>query len=594
MKQMDYRRRAVLARIHQTLDRLYLRQEVDWDYDIRRILDEILQLAMSELEFGQGSTIDRALILTRSDAGAALEIGAGWKVDEDDISFSRTIVEQTMSDGQSVLCEDALNDPRFLSAKSIQDLKVLSLLSVPVKTEQEILGAIYVERRDAVHLFTESDREFLEQFADTIASYIKTALIHQRHVAEIRALKARSREGSSLPEVIGTSEPIRQAIDLVQVAAGIERTVLVTGESGSGKELLARAIHDQGARSKGKFVVVDCAALSETLLESELFGHVKGAFTGAIGDRIGAFEEADGGTLFLDEISDASLAMQQQLRRVLQEGEIRRVGDNGYRKVDVRVICATNRDLQNEIDEKRFLADLHGRIYQFPIRLAPLRERKEDIPLLVDHFVATFGERKNPPVRGVDPDVLAMLIDHDWRANNVRELSNVISLAVDLAPGDSVDSEVMARTFAVRGDSFPVPHTTTPGSSSPTPSHGSIYLSLDGELLRRLLAAVSKETPKEERPYARIHREFSGSVIVECLRHTNWKLRPASRLLGISPVKLRQDFKSWLELLIERVSAAGNGDVVDSVATLLEMPPETLRRKLADLGIESGEREATP
>lgn len=594
MKQLDYRRKAVLARIHQTLDRLYLRQEVDWDYDIRRILDEILQLAMSELEFGDGSTIDRALILTRSDAGSAIEIGAGWKVDEDDISFSRTIVEQTLDDGHSVLCEDALNDPRFLSAKSIQDLQVLSLLSVPVKTDQEILGAIYVERRDAVHLFTESDREFLEQFADTIASYIKTALIHQRHVAEIRSLKARSREGSQLPEVIGTSEAIRQAIDLVQVASGIERTVLITGESGSGKELLAQAIHDQGPRSGASFVVVDCSALSESLLESELFGHVKGAFTGAIGDRVGAFEEADGGTLFLDEISDASLSMQQQLRRVLQEGEIRRVGDSAYRKVDVRVICATNRDLQKEIDENRFLADLHGRIYQFPIRLAPLRERKEDIPLLVDHFVATFGERKNPPVRSLDADVLAQLIDHDWRANNVRELRNVISLAVDLTPGDTVDSRVMKRTFSVRGEASPMLETLATGSSTPGPSRGNLYLSFDDIRLRRLLDSVDDKTPKDERPYATIQREFSGSLIVECLRQTRWKLRPAARLLGISPVKLRQDFKGWLKLLIERATAGDSTDVIDSVATAIDMPPEVLQRKLSDLGIDSSGKENTP
>lgn len=583
MSRVDYRRKAVLARIGETLDRFYMGQEIDWDYDIRMIIDQILDLALQELEFGQGKAIDRGLIIVRDPTGQRLEVGGGFKT-QDDQGFSHTIVERTLEEGVPVLYENARSDPSFESIESLKDLPVLSLISVPIRSESEALGVIYIERHDAKHLFNAEDQAFVQEFAVTIAPYIKTALLHQKHVQEISELKAAVEQGATMPNLIGRSDAMKKALDLARVAASVEKTVLITGESGSGKEVLAQAIHQRSRRKEGPFIVVDCSALSENLLESELFGHKRGSFTGAVSDKAGAFEEASGGTLFLDEICDSSMALQQKLRRVLQEEHIRRVGENTLREVDVRVICATNRDLQEEVQAKRFIHDLYHRIHQFPIQIPPLRERKEDIPLLVDHFIASTGSKKNPPVRGIEPAALRVLLERDWRANNIRELKNVVGLAVDLADRDLVERGTIERTLEIRGDA---PEEATEPARFIRTGVANECLALDPERTRKLFEDTPEDAAKEERPYYRVQREFSGKLIVESLRYTQWKLRPAARLLGVSPVKLRQDFRHYLELLFDSTEDEAQ------VAQALDMPAETLRRKLSDLGIEVGTSDAT-
>ncbi len=583
MSRLDFRRAALLARIHNTIDGFYLRQEIDWNYDIRKILDHILGLAMTELEFGEGKRIDRGIIIVRRTTGEALEVGAGWRVGDDDINFSRTIVDETLTHGNPVLCENARQDPRFQKSESIQRLEVLSLLSVPIVTESGTLGAIYIERRDAGHLFTAADREFLREFAATIAPYIKTALIHQDHVAKIRVLEAALGHAARAPLVIGRSLAITRVLELARIAAAVEKTVLITGESGSGKELLARAIHAQSHRAEKPFIVVDCSALSEHLLESELFGHRRGSFTGAVADKAGAFADANGGTLFLDEISDASKSMQQQLRRVLQEGEIRRVGDTQYRKVDVRVICATNRNLPDEVTAGRFMHDLYHRLHQFPIRIPPLRERKEDISILAQHFIAGAGSGKKPPVTRIDPAALEVLLGRDWRANNVRELKNVTELAVDLATSPVIDLKTLERTLEIREEHGPAPsRPALPPAGHARSPLAEEFLYLDPARTQRLFAGIPADAAKEERPYSRLALEFSGKLIVESLRYSGWKLRPAARLLGISPFKLRQDFREYLRILVNGAQA---GDQ-EALAGMLDIPAGTLKRKLADLGVE--------
>ncbi len=576
MEKLDYRIRAVLARVRSTLDQFSLRLEVDWDYDVRQVLEEILALAVGELEFGNGAPVDRALLITRSPGGEMLEAGAGWSAQEEDLSFSRTIVEQTMQGEHSLLCEDALDDPRFRSSESLRGLQVLTLLSVPLRAGPGVIGALYIERRDARHLFNERDRAFVEALADTIAPAVRSALIHQGHVRELRELRSSHESSSKLGRIIGNSEAITRTLELARTAAQLDRIVLITGESGVGKELLARAIHEQSRRSRQPFAVVDCSGLSETLLESELFGHVKGSFTGAMEDKVGAFEAAQGGTVFLDEISDATAPMQQLLRRVLQEGEIRRVGDREWRKVDVRVLCATNRNLSEEVEKGKFLLDLFHRMHEFPLRLPPLRERKEDIPLLAQHFVALFGENKNPPITEISPEALAILAGREWRANNIRELRNVIRLSVDLAPGSIIDQKVLARVFDVRGeqgsdDTVERDIEFAPGA----------LLRFDRAGIADLIRSTPDEANKERRPWALLQREFGGTLITETLRQTRWKLRPAARILGISPVKLRQDFRAWIEHLL-----LNSGGDREGVASRLDMPVEILIRKLEDLGIE--------
>ena len=243
------------------------------------------------------------------------------------------------------------------------------------------------------------------------------------------------KDRGGLGEIVATTNAMERIFELVSTVAPTNATALILGESGTGKELVARAIHGLSPRKNRPFVALNCAALSEHLLESELFGHEKGAFTGAVGNREGRFEFADGGTLFLDEVGDMPLPVQVKLLRVLQERKITRVGSNEPIAVDVRLIAATNKDLEQEVKKGTFRQDLYYRLKVFAIHLPALRERRGDIPFLVERFIQQFAERHGKPVVGIEPDALRILMQHDW-PGNVRELENVIESMVLVARGD--------------------------------------------------------------------------------------------------------------------------------------------------------------
>jgi two-component system response regulator HupR/HoxA len=245
------------------------------------------------------------------------------------------------------------------------------------------------------------------------------------------AREARERPGS-FDRLIGAQTGLRPAVELAKKVLDTDTTVLLLGETGTGKELFARLIHDNGPRRAARFVAQNCGALPESLLESELFGHARGAFTGAIAERKGLFEEADGGTIFLDEVGEMSAGMQLRLLRVLQEGEIRRVGASGTRKVAIRVLAATNADLEADVEAGRFRKDLYYRLSVFPIRLPPLRERPADIPTLAEHFLRVYRQRTRRAVPAISPEALRLLCAYPF-PGNVRELENEIERAVTLA-----------------------------------------------------------------------------------------------------------------------------------------------------------------
>ncbi|HPD60610.1 MAG TPA: sigma-54 dependent transcriptional regulator, partial [Thermodesulfobacteriota bacterium] len=232
-------------------------------------------------------------------------------------------------------------------------------------------------------------------------------------------------------------EVMRNIYELVRRTAPTDSTVLITGESGTGKELIARAIHTYSLRQDKEFITVDCSALVETLLESELFGHVKGSFTGAIQTKYGSFELANGGTFFFDEIGNLSLDIQAKLLRVIQEKEVKPVGSEKTLKVDVRIIAATNQDLKQAIIRKTFREDLYYRLNVFPIHIPPLRERKEDIPLLANHFLQKYNKKRKVPVTQVAPETIQFLMSYDW-PGNARELENAIERALILEDGDTL------------------------------------------------------------------------------------------------------------------------------------------------------------
>jgi formate hydrogenlyase transcriptional activator len=247
-----------------------------------------------------------------------------------------------------------------------------------------------------------------------------------------------SRSRHSFDEIVGRSAALRAALDEVEVVAPTEATVLILGETGTGKELIARAIHNLSGRRERPLVKVNCAAIPAGLLESELFGHERGAFTGAINQRIGRFEHADGGTLFLDEVGDIPLELQPKLLRILQEREFERIGGMRTMNVDVRVVAATNADLTSKVVEKQFREDLYYRLNVFPIVVPPLRERREDIPLLVRQFLHKYGRRMGKPIERIPATTMNTLVEYQW-PGNVRELENFIERAVILSRGPDLE-----------------------------------------------------------------------------------------------------------------------------------------------------------
>ena len=271
---------------------------------------------------------------------------------------------------------------------------------------------------------------------------VQRALEKRRLLVDVGLFSDEFRERYKLDALVGRSAPMRELLTKLVRVAPTEVTVLVTGESGTGKELIARAIHANSKRADRPFVPVNCAAISETLLESELFGHVKGAFTGAVKLRQGLLEEADGGTFFFDEIAETTPAFQAKLLRVIQEHEIRRVGDNASIRVDVRVIAATNQDLRAAIADKRFREDLYYRLNVVPLHAPPLRERKEDIPLLAQHFLDRFNQR-NGAQRTFTQGAMQKLMAYEF-PGNVRELENAVEQAAALAHGDEIGADDVA------------------------------------------------------------------------------------------------------------------------------------------------------
>ena len=277
---------------------------------------------------------------------------------------------------------------------------------------------------------------------DEMILLVKRAFEKSKLKQENKILKQELNKSFSLESIVGKSPAMMNVFELIKLISSASANVLINGESGSGKELVARAIHNSGPRKNKTFVPLNCTAIPENLLESELFGHVKGAFTGAVSDKKGLFEEADKGTLFLDEIGDLSLALQAKLLRVLQDRQIRPVGGNQLKNVDVRILAATHRDLKIMVKDGKFREDLFYRLNVVPVRVPALRERLEDVPLLVENFIAKFSAQNGSTVKGISPEALSVLMAHPW-PGNVRELENVIERAMVLSRGDRIERAVV-------------------------------------------------------------------------------------------------------------------------------------------------------
>ena len=348
--------------------------------------------------------------------------------------------------GRSILLDDSRQfepyeiDPGILEAW--REMGIQSAAGYPLNFRGEHLGSIgFLARRR----ITPEEFALLGIFADQAALTIRNAQLYQeveRYLARLELENAYLQETIAQERgfegIVGESPPLRAVLRKVQQVAPVETTVLLTGETGTGKELIARALHQGSSRRERPLIEVNCGAIPQGVVESELFGHEKGAFTGALQRRIGRFELADKGTLFMDEVAELPLDVQVKLLRVLQEREFERVGSHRTQQVDVRLVTATNRDLEQEVAAHRFRADLFYRLNVFPIRLPPLRERPSDIPLLVRHFLAQFQRKLAKPLKAVTPDSMARLERYPW-PGNIRELQNVLERACVLSPGPVVE-----------------------------------------------------------------------------------------------------------------------------------------------------------
>ena len=337
--------------------------------------------------------------------------------------------------------------------------------------------------------------------AEEILKAVEKALEQRTLRREVTHLRREVERRYSFENIIGKSKSMQEVFRQIEKVAASRSVVLIFGESGTGKELVARAIHHRSGRKNGPLVVIDCGAIPENLQESELFGHIKGSFTGAVSAKRGLFEEADGGTLFLDEVGDLSASSQAKLLRVLQEGTIRRVGDTKTIQVDVRVIAATNREMSSEMRDGRFREDLYYRLNVVPLHLPPLRERREDIPLLIDLFIRRYGAEARKGVTRISPSAMELLLDYPW-PGNVRELENVIERAVLFCEGEAIGEELLPEEVRLRGEAIRLRVPEAP---------------------LRLKEAV-----------ARMSSEVEKGLIERALARTRGNRSAAARLLGIS------------------------------------------------------------
>ena len=507
---------AVFARLTRELAR-----ETDLGPLLRQIVDSAIALVGSERGFLMLADKDQA-VAPGDEAGNSdptkWQVHVARNFNQEDIPVPRTrvsmgIMGKVIEEGSALLTVDAGQDERLINMASVEDLRLRSVLCVPIPGEARIRGLIYLDNRMQMGAFDARDLELAGLFAAQASVAIRTARLitrlreqNQRLEVSRKAIeslneqlgrKVRDREGELAVArkelgrergrhdhsgIIGSSDAMKKVFDQLERIMDSELPVMIIGESGTGKELIARAICRNSPRKKGSFVSENCAALPDSLLESELFGHVRGAFTGAYKNKRGLLEQAHGGTLFLDEVGDMSPEMQKKILRVLQEGEVRLVGSDKVLKVDVRILAASNRDLEAMVSEGSFREDLYYRLAVLRVDLPPLRERGDDIPLLAESLLGRASREAGLPAPGLPHEVLAALARHNW-PGNVRELENEMRRLVVLAQGvarlDDLSSGILRNSGT--------PHLT--GSLESTQDAGDIKLAV-ADLERRSIESA--------------------------------------------------------------------------------------------------------
>ncbi|HEY0766140.1 MAG TPA: sigma 54-interacting transcriptional regulator [Pyrinomonadaceae bacterium] len=408
--------------------------------ELAQLQDTLLQTLLDTIPAERAALL---LVKESSEVIVAAHALAGKSETQQPIGISRSVVERVRRDGAAMLCVDISQDEVIRDAESLVAAQVRSLICVPLVIRERVAGLIYL---DSNHPETKLDEGHL-QFLTAIGSIAAVAIENVQHLESLQSENQRLHEAIKLEHnMIGESPRMREVYRFIERIAPANATILIRGESGTGKELVAHAIHNNSERANKEFVAINCAVLSETLLESELFGYEKGAFTGAVAQKRGRLEVADGGTLFLDEVGELTPATQAKLLRVLQERQFERVGGTRTIEVDVRIIAATNRDLEAAIKEGTFRQDLYYRLNVISLTLPALRERREDIPLLACYFVAKYSKKCKRLVSGISAETRECLLAYDW-PGNVRELENAIERAVVLGNSEVIVPDDLPETL---------------------------------------------------------------------------------------------------------------------------------------------------
>jgi len=418
-------------------------QMLDRSLDLGEVVGPILQLLHERMGMSRGTLT----LLNRETGQSYVEAGHGLSASQRKRGLyapGEGITGKVIESGRLMVVPRVSEEPRFLDrTQSRRNLRKqdISFICVPIKLGNEVIGALSVDRLFSEQVRLDEDVRLLSIIASLIAQAVRlrqsVQAERQRLIEDNLRLQDELKERFRPANIVGNSRVMQAVYDQIARVSKSDATVLICGESGTGKELVANAIHYNSPRAGKPFIKVNCAALPETMLESELFGHEKGAFTGAVAQRVGRFEMASGGTIFLDEIGDFSLATQIKLLRVLQEREFERVGGSKTVRVDVRVITATNRNLEQLIAENKFRQDLYYRLNVFPIHIPPLRERKSDILLLADHFVLRYSSLNHKNIKRISTPAIDMLMAYHW-PGNVRELENCIERAVLVSDDDVI------------------------------------------------------------------------------------------------------------------------------------------------------------
>ncbi len=433
-----------------------LRAELDTLYQVSRVLSHSLDFkqtldgVLNALH--EGMALERGMVSLIDAASGELQVSLVYGVSDtvtEEVSYlpGEGVVGSILKHGESIVVECIMDEPRFLSRLGIYNPQG-AFVGVPIRQGRKVVGVLAAQPANNVAHLLDEYRNFLEMVANLIAQSVRLSqevAQEKLEIAEERDVLRRTVRGQyGFDNIIGHTQSMRRIFEQVRLVAKWNTTVLIRGETGTGKELIANAIHYNSPRARNAFVKLNCAALPETLLESELFGHEKGAFTGAVAQRKGRFEQAEGGTVFLDEIGEISASFQAKLLRVLQEGELERVGGTRTIKVDVRVVAATHRDLESEVEKGRFREDLYYRLNVMPLYLPPLRDRMEDIPDIARFLVEKISTQQGRQLSLSDA-ALRVLMHHDW-PGNVRELENCLERAAVMTEGENIDRDAILLT----------------------------------------------------------------------------------------------------------------------------------------------------